>query len=74
MKREYVVIDKDGNVSWSATKAAAEKFSTWKAAKKRAEELAASEPGEPVKIYELTAETIVPLKPVETARKQSIEH
>ena len=74
MKREYVVIDEEGSVSFSAAKETPEKFSTWKSAKKRAEELAAYSPGQTIKIYELTAETKCSLAPAETYRKHPIEH
>lgn len=74
MKREYVVIDEEGHVSFSAAKDAPEKFGTWKAAKKRAEELAACSPGCTIKIYELTAETKCAVAPSETYRKHPIEH
>ena len=74
MKREFVVVDEEGHVSWNEVKDGPEKFATWKAAKKRSEELAADAPGQTIKIYELTAETVVPLKPTETRRKHPIEH
>jgi hypothetical protein len=74
MRREFVVTDGNGDVSFSAKTERAETFRTFKAARARAEELAASDPGEAIKIYELTAESVVPLKPVETSRRHSVEH
>lgn len=74
MKREFVVTDGEGNISWSAKTESTEKFSTFKAAKKRAEELAASEPGTIINIYELTAQAVAPVGRTETKRAHPIEH
>lgn len=74
MRREFVVIDEEGNTSLNAEKEAPETFRTWKAAKKRAEELAKYSPGQTIKIYELTAETICPVAAPDTSRKHPIEH
>ena len=74
MKHEFVVIDEDGNVSYSVSKDAPEKFRTFKAARARAEELAKYAPGRAIGIYELTAESIVPLKEVTTSRRHPVEH
>lgn len=74
MKRRFVVIDQEGNVSWNEKTEKGENFSTFKAARKRAEEIAASEPGGVVSVYELTAESLCAVAPVETAHKHPREH
>lgn len=74
MKREFVVCDSEGAVSWSPKTDAPEKFRTFKAAKARSVELANSEPGTTVRIYELTAETIAVVAEPETSRKHPLEH
>lgn len=77
MKKEYVVIDHEGNVSYGMVNkndALPETFSTFAKAEKRAKELALAEPGETIKIYELTAETIAPVQPAATSRAHPREH
>lgn len=74
MKREFVVTNGEGDISWSAKSDKAEKFSTWKAAKARASEIAQSEPGSTVSIYELTAQTTCAVAAPETSRKHPFEH
>lgn len=74
MKRQYVVTDHDGNISWSAETEAAETFSTFDAAKDRAEDLATDNPGETICIYELTAETCCAVSAATTARAKPSEH
>jgi hypothetical protein len=77
MKRQFVVIDHEGNVSYGMvdkTNALPEIFATFAKAEKRAKELAGSQPGETIQIYELTAETIVPVQPAVTSRAHPREH
>lgn len=74
MKREFVVCDGEGNISWNAKTEGPEKFSTFKAAKKRSVELAESEPGHVIRIYELTAETVAAVQVPSTSRRHPIEH
>lgn len=74
MKQEFVVVNEEGNLSWSVEKDATERFRSFKAAKARAEELAGLAPGEPIRIYELTAESIAAVGKIETHRKHPIEH
>ena len=74
MEKEYVVIDEDGNVSYSLKDEAPEKFRTFKAARARAELLAKFNPGQPIRIYELTAEAFASVEPVETKRAHPLEH
>lgn len=74
MKREFVVTDAEGNVSWNAKTERPETFRTFAAAKKRSVELAEAEPGEKVRIYELTAETEAQVNVPSTSRRHPIEH
>jgi hypothetical protein len=77
MKREFVVIDHEGNVSYGMVdknNALPETFETFAKAEKRAKELARDQPGETIKIYELTAETIVATQPAVTSRAHPREH
>ena len=74
MKREFVVIDENGNVSYDTKEDQPESFRSFKAARARAEGIAASAPGQSIKIFELTAESLVPIKPVVTSRKHPAEH
>lgn len=77
MEKRYVVIDPTGNVSCGIQDkrdAEPETFSSYRAAEKRAKELANHEPGEIIQIYELTGEVIAPVGKVESARKHPIEH
>jgi hypothetical protein len=74
MKREYVVCDEEGSISWDVTKDVPERFKTFKAAKTRAHELADLAPGKTIRIYELTAETVAPVGPPDTARRHPLEH
>lgn len=50
MKKNFYVLDAEGNVSFSAKRDATEHFTTMSAALTRANELAVSEPGKPVHI------------------------
>lgn len=68
MKRKYVVIDEQGNVSWKMKPEGPESFRSWDAAKKRAEALAELSPGETIEIYELIGEASCEVKPVVTSR------
>lgn len=74
MKREFVVTDEDGNISWNSDKDAAETFRTFKSAKARSVALAECAPGQSIRIYELTAETTANVERAVTSRKHPIEH
>jgi hypothetical protein len=74
MKSEYIVRDDDGNISWSEWPEGPESFKTFHAAERRAKELAALAPGKAIGIYELVAETTVPIGAVATGRKYPREH
>lgn len=74
MNKEYVVLDEEGNVSFNDKTKRPEVFKSFKAAKKRSHVLATCAPGREIKIYELTAETIAPVKPAETSRAHPLEH
>jgi hypothetical protein len=74
MKTEYIVYDETGHVSYSDKVEEPERFKTFAAAEKRAKELAKDAPGQPIRIYELVAETVVPTGAAETGRKYPIEH
>lgn len=74
MKREFVVTDEEGNISWNSKTEKPETFKTFKAAKARSVELANSAPGEKIRIYELTAETEASVNVAATARRHPIEH
>lgn len=74
MKREFVVVDENGNISYGTKADAPEKFRSFAAAKTRAEELALCAPGETIKVYELTAESLCMVAPAETKRKHMREH
>lgn len=70
MKPEFVVVDGNGNTSFDSKKEESEKFSTYKSAKRRADELAKSEPGKPVSICEVIAKIeCVVSKPTTVASK-----
>lgn len=55
MSKEYFVIDGDGHVSFSIREEAPDAYATLAAAKKRARELAKSEPGHTVVIAQSIA-------------------
>lgn len=75
MKREYVVTDQDGNVSYDDDDAERpQKFRSFKAAKARAEELAKLAPGEIISIYELTATTLCSVSAPSVSRAHPLEH
>ena len=74
MRTEYIVRDDEGNVSFSDKTEATESFKTFRSAEKRAKELAGFAPGKAIGIYELVAETVVPVKPSETLRKRPLEY
>lgn len=74
MKREYVVIDETGHVSYDKKGESPQTFSTFKSAKARSVELAAAAPGETVRIYELTAETEAPVGEPLVSRAHPLEH
>lgn len=77
MEKKYVVIDHEGNVSYGMKgkqDALPETFSSYRAAEKRAKELAVDAPGETIGVYELTGEVVAPVGKVESARRHPIEH
>jgi hypothetical protein len=74
MKSEYIVRDEEGNISWSERPEGPESFKTFRAAERRAKELAALAPGKAIGIYELVAETTVPIGAVATGRKYPRQH
>lgn len=69
MKTEFVVIDHEGNPSWSEKKEAPEQFATYQAAEKRARELAGYTPGETMRIFELVGEAIAPVGKIQSTRR-----
>lgn len=73
MKTEYVVCDWEGNVSCDKS-GQPETFAKFRGAEARSRELAEETPGCFIRIYELTAETIVPTAGAETSRKHPTEH
>lgn len=73
MWNEFIVTDAGGNVSCGADENP-ERFKTFKAAEKRAKELAELDPGKNICIYELTATTISHTEPPVTSRKHPVEH
>lgn len=74
METKYVVLDVEGNTSYDPKGDFPEDFATFRAAEKRAKEIALTSPGETICIYELTAEVIAPVGKVESSRKHPIEH
>lgn len=65
MAKQYVVVDEDNLTSWSDKPEGAERFPTLKAARKRATELAKTEPGKPFTIFEACSVVSAPVGPVE---------
>lgn len=74
METKYVVIDTEGNASFDPKGDLPEDFTSFRAAEKRAKEIAKTAPGETIRIYELTAEVTVPVGKIESYRKHPIEH
>lgn len=74
MKTNYIVCDETGNVSYSAKTEAPESFTTFRAAEKRAKELADTSPGQTIGIFELVGEAIAAVAKPESARKYPLEH
>jgi hypothetical protein len=70
MKIQFVVVDAENSISWSAKKEKGETFRSYVAAQKRAEEMASYEPGKPVGIYEKIGEAISEVRPVKTSRRK----
>lgn len=66
----FVVIDAEGNCSFSEKKEAPERFSTFAQAEKRARELADCDPGQLIGIYELAAEVEAPVGKTEVKRRK----
>lgn len=60
MNRKFVVVDNDSNLSWDGKAEAAEFFTSFAQAKKRAEAGAATTPGEEWDVYEIVATVEVP--------------
>jgi hypothetical protein len=74
MKDHYIVCEADGNRSLGGKDAEElESFPTFRAAEKRAKELAALEPGQEVIIYEAVAATHAPVGAPLTNRKSPTE-
>lgn len=76
MQKEYVVCDWEGNVSCDA-QGHPEKFKKFRGeggAEARARELSEETPGHPIRIYELTAESIASVLAPTTSRKHPAEH
>lgn len=69
MTRQFVVIDENGEVSWSDKPEGAESFKTFDAAEKRAKDLAKTSPGETIGVYGLLASVTVPVGAPVTRRK-----
>lgn len=74
MRREFVVTDEGGYVSTNVKTDNPEKFASFSAARKRAEELAHETPGREICIYELTATSFCKVELPETSRRHPIEH
>lgn len=78
MKTEYIVLDSEGERSRdiNATNGAEslEAFTTFRKAKKRADQLALDNPGTAIGIYELVSETAAQVGKPENHRKYPIEH
>lgn len=74
MKTIYIVCDENGNTSYSDKTEAPESFATFRAAEKRAKELAATSPGETIGVFELVGEVIAPVTKTESHRKYPLEH
>lgn len=66
--RRFVVVDGQNNISWSARKEEGETFTTFKAAHKRAVEIAEAEPGTEVLVCEAHTAVCASIKPVTTLR------
>jgi hypothetical protein len=66
MNELYVVVDPEGNVSFSASDDQPENFTAFAAANKRAEEMAENAPGHEIGIYKLVAFAVAETKPVST--------
>jgi len=65
MARKFVVVDSEGNISWSDKTESGESFATQKAAEKRAAELAESSPGSTVGVYQRVSIATAPVGKVE---------
>jgi hypothetical protein len=75
MNTRYVVIDPEGACSLGGKNADLwESFKTYRAAERRAKQLAAAMPGQVIGICELVGEVVVPLAKTESTRKYPIEH
>lgn len=74
MWSSWIVCHGDGNVSYDADADAPQRFSTFAAARKRAEAIALDEPNAEIFIYEAVALAQAPVSLPETVRKYPIEH
>lgn len=77
MKTQYIVCDAGGDVSYNDRSRSPETFTRFrgpKGAAARAMELAKASPGLVIRVYELTAEAVAPVQPVEVGRKHPTEH
>ena len=63
-QRRFVVVDAQNNLSWSVKKEAGETFKTYRAARKRAVEVAENDPGGEVLICETKNIVCADVKPV----------
>jgi hypothetical protein len=68
---KYVVIDEDGNVSYSAARDEPECFDDFPTAEVRARELARCAPGEVINIFKLNASVVAPVGEIEVKRRDS---
>lgn len=75
MKTEYIVCDQQGERSRGGKDAEnLDSFTTFRAAEKRAKEIAGYSPGETIAVYERVAEVKAPVGKIESGRKYPIEH
>ena len=65
MASAYVVVGEDNLTSWSDKTESGERFSTLKAARRRAAELANNEPGTVFTIFQSHSEAVAPVGAVE---------
>lgn len=69
----WVVVNSDGNVSWSAKTEAPEQFSTPMAARRRAVEIAESNPGEPCYVCKAVGKAVAKITaPIGAATIESL--
>ena len=68
MTSRYVVIDSEGSQTWSDKHDCPESFVSFKGAEKKARELAVSDPGKSVSIFEKVATVIADVSKPRTAK------